>query len=154
MKKGKKKKIESPTTRTYQLRGCFDLKWAQFLSAPHSLISYLQIIWKKERGLVFRISQLYLTSESQKKIPIVVVIHYCAWYLFLRLRRYVGILFWPTYTFISFPENFLPIRLFSPIFLLLFKQFSHLHFYSDPSSIRNSRVLSSLKQKNSPHMEL
>ena len=86
--KRQKKKIESPTTRTYQLRGCFDLKWAQFLSAPHSLISYLQIIWKKERGLVFRISQLYLTSESQKKIPIVVVIHYCAWYLFLRLRRY------------------------------------------------------------------
>ena len=32
-----------------------------------------------------------ITSESQKRIPSIVVIHYCAWYPFLRLRRYVGI---------------------------------------------------------------
>ena len=44
------------------------------------------------------------------------------------------------YMFISFPEIFPPIRLFSPIFLLDFMEFSHLYFYSDPLSIRNSRV--------------
>ena len=44
------------------------------------------------------------------------------------------------YSFINFQQKIPPIRLFSPIFLLLFKEFSHLYFYSDPSSIRNSRV--------------
>ena len=56
----------------------------------------------------------------------------------------LGIIFWskwPTYTFIHFPEKFPPIRLFSPIFLLVFQKLSHLYFYSEPSSIRNSRVL-------------
>ena len=46
----------------------------------------------------------------------------------------------PTYTFINFQEIFPPIRLFSPIFLLVFEEISHLYFYSDSSSIRNSRV--------------
>ena len=46
----------------------------------------------------------------------------------------------PTYTFINFQEIFLPIRLFSPMFLLIFEEISHLYFYSDSSSIRNSRV--------------
>ena len=41
------------------------------------------------------------------------------------------------YSFINFQQKVPPIRLFSPIFLLLFKEFSHLYFYSDPSSIRN-----------------
>ena len=45
------------------------------------------------------------------------------------------------YSFINFQQKVPPIRLFSPIFLLSFKEFSHLYFYSDPSSIRNSRVL-------------
>ena len=49
------------------------------------------------------------------------------------------------YSFINFQQKVPPIRLFSPIFLLIFKEFSHLYFYSDPSSIRNSRV-------NSPHL--
>ena len=33
-----------------------------------------------------------------------------------------------------------PILLFSPIRLLIFQKISHLYFYSEPSSIRNSRV--------------
>jgi hypothetical protein len=46
----------------------------------------------------------------------------------------------PTYTFINFQEIFPPILfLFSPIFLLVFEEISHLYFYSDSSSIRNSR---------------
>jgi len=45
-----------------------------------------------------------------------------------------------TYTFISFQQKFPPICLFSPIFLLIFEEISHLYFYSDSSSIRNSRV--------------
>ena len=45
------------------------------------------------------------------------------------------------YSFINFQQKVPPIRLFSPIFLLIFKEFSHLYFYSDPSSIRNSRVV-------------
>ena len=54
------------------------------------------------------------------------------------------VLYWmlpkiPTYTFINFQEIFPPIRLFSPICLLVFEEISHLYFYSD-SSIRNSRV--------------
>ena len=48
----------------------------------------------------------------------------------------------PTYTFINFQEFFPPIRLFSPIFLLVFEEISHLYFYLDSSSIRNSRVCS------------
>jgi hypothetical protein len=56
------------------------------------------------------------------------------------------VLYWmlpkiPTYTFINFQEIFPPILLFSPIFLLVFEEISHLYFYSDSSSIRNSRVL-------------
>ena len=51
----------------------------------------------------------------------------------------------PTYTFISFQEIFPPILLFSPIFLLVFEEISHLYFYSDSSSIRNSRVLTFIK---------
>ena len=39
-----------------------------------------------------------------------------------------------------FGQNDTPIRLFSPIFLLVFQKISHLYFYSEPSSIRNSRV--------------
>ena len=31
----------------------------------------------------------YITSDSRKKIPSIVVIHYCAWYLFSRIRRYL-----------------------------------------------------------------
>ena len=44
------------------------------------------------------------------------------------------------YSFINFQQKGPPIRLFSPIFLLIFKEFSHLYFYSDPLSIQNSRV--------------
>ena len=39
-----------------------------------------------------------------------------------------------------FWENFPPILLFSPICLLAFQKKSHLYFYCEPSSIRNSRV--------------
>ena len=56
------------------------------------------------------------------------------------LQKFPTYTFIQSYTFISFPENFLPIRLFSPILLLIFKEISHLFFYSDSSSIRNSRV--------------
>ena len=44
------------------------------------------------------------------------------------------------YTFISFQQKVPPIRLFPPILLLIFREISHLYFYSDSSSIRNSRV--------------
>ena len=37
-------------------------------------------------------------------------------------------------------ENFPHILLFSPIFLLVFDEISYLYFYSDSSSIQNSRV--------------
>ena len=47
---------------------------------------------------------------------------------------------WPTYKFINFPEIIPPILLFSPIRLLVFQKSSHLYFYSEPSSIQNSRV--------------
>ena len=56
------------------------------------------------------------------------------------VSMYYSILLKSTYTFISFSENFPPIRLFSPILLLDFKKISHLYFYQEPSSIRNSRV--------------
>ena len=42
--------------------------------------------------------------------------------------------------FISFQQKFPPICLFPPILLLVFEEISHLYFYSDSSSIRNSRV--------------
>ena len=45
-----------------------------------------------------------------------------------------------TYTFINFQQKFPPIRLFPPILLLIFEEIFHLYFYSDSSSIRNSRV--------------
>ena len=45
-----------------------------------------------------------------------------------------------TYMFINFQQKVPPILLFSPILLLIFKEISHLYFYSEPSSIRNSRV--------------
>ena len=45
-----------------------------------------------------------------------------------------------TYTFINFQQKFPPIRLIPPILLLIFEEISHLYFYSDSSSIRNSRV--------------
>ena len=44
------------------------------------------------------------------------------------------------YSFINFERKVPPIRLFPPIFLLIFKEISYLYFYSEPSSIRNSRV--------------
>ena len=47
----------------------------------------------------------------------------------------------PTYMCINSQEIFPPIRLFSPIFLLVSEEISHLYFYSDSSSIRNSRVV-------------
>ena len=49
------------------------------------------------------------------------------------------------YTFINFQQKVPPIRLFPPILLLIFKEISHLYFYSEPSSIRNSRVLTFVK---------
>ena len=45
------------------------------------------------------------------------------------VSMYYSILLKSTYTFISFSENFPPIRLFSPILLLDFKKISHLYFY-------------------------
>ena len=56
------------------------------------------------------------------------------------------------YSFINFQQKVPPIRLFSPIFLLIFKEFSHLYFYSDPSSIRNTRV-GCQKGKNYVHVD-
>ena len=50
-----------------------------------------------------------------------------------------------TYMFINFQQKVPPIRLFLPIFLLILREISHLYFYSDSSSIRNSRVLAYLK---------
>ena len=47
----------------------------------------------------------------------------------------------PTYTFIHFQQKIPPICLFPPILLLVFKEISHLYFYSELSSIRNSRVV-------------
>ena len=57
-----------------------------------------------------------------------------------------------SYTIISFLENFPPILLFSPIRLLFFNEFSHLYFYSEPSSIRNSRVLNAFFILNSSYL--
>ena len=45
-----------------------------------------------------------------------------------------------TYTFVNFQRKVPPIRLFPPILIIIFKKISHLYFYSEPSSIRNSRV--------------
>ena len=42
-----------------------------------------------------------------------------------------------------FSKKVPPILLFPPIFSLIFKEISHLYFYSEPSSIRNSRVCAS-----------
>ena len=53
------------------------------------------------------------------------------------------------YTFISFQQKVPPIRLFPPILLLIFREISHLYFYSDSSSIRNSRVLWKIFAKSS-----
>ena len=57
------------------------------------------------------------------------------------LQKFHTYAFIQFYTFISFLENFPPIRLFSPILLLIFKEISHLFFYLDSSSIRISRVI-------------
>ena len=46
-----------------------------------------------------------------------------------------------TYTFINFKQKVPPIRLFPPILLLISNEIFHLYFYLEPSSIRNSRVL-------------
>ena len=45
------------------------------------------------------------------------------------------------YMFIIFQQKVPPIRLFPPILLLFFREISHLYFYLDSSSIRNSRVI-------------
>ena len=45
-----------------------------------------------------------------------------------------------TYTFVNFQQKVPPIGLFPPILIIIFKEISHLYFYSEPSSIRNSRV--------------
>jgi hypothetical protein len=58
----------------------------------------------------------------------------------MRKKSHLYALIWD-YSFINFQQKVPPMRLFSPIFLLLFKEFSLLYFYSDPSSIRNSRLL-------------
>ena len=52
-----------------------------------------------------------------------------------------------TYTFISFQQKFPPICLFPPILLLVFEEISHLYFYSDSSSIRNYRVVSTIGKR-------
>ena len=54
-----------------------------------------------------------------------------------------------TYTFVNFQRKVPPIRLFPPILIIIFKEISHLCFYSEPSSIQNSRVLIWILKKNS-----
>ena len=61
-------------------------------------------------------------------------------YLYWMLPKNPTYTFIQTYTFISFQQKFPPICLFPPILLLVFEEISHLYFYSDSSSIRNSRV--------------
>ena len=46
----------------------------------------------------------------------------------------------PPIRLLIFSKKVPPIRLFPPILLLIFKEISHLYFYSEPSSIRNFRV--------------
>ena len=61
-------------------------------------------------------------------------------YFYWMLPKNPTYTFIQTYTFINFQQKFPPIRLFPPILLLIFEEISHLYFYSDSSSIRNSRV--------------
>ena len=67
-------------------------------------------------------------------------------YKYFPIHNFLGATKIPTYTliqaytFINFTEIFPPILLFSPIRLFFFKETSHLYFYSDSSSIRNSIV--------------
>ena len=60
------------------------LRWVhlEFKGIINSLRSHLE-----SRQMSSKKTRL-ITSESQKKIPSAVVIHYCAWYIFLRLRHY------------------------------------------------------------------
>ena len=48
----------------------------------------LIIMYESFRGVLHVHMNLDITSESRKKIPSIVVIHYCVWYPFSRLRRY------------------------------------------------------------------
>ena len=57
------------------------------------------------------------------------------------LQKFPTYTFIQSYTFISFPEKFSPIVLFSPIHLLFVMEFSHLNFYSELLSIQNSRIM-------------
>ena len=61
-------------------------------------------------------------------------------YTLLNATKNPTYIFIQTYTFINFQQKVPPIRLFPPILSLVFKEISHLYFYSEPSSIRNSRV--------------
>ena len=68
-------------------------------------------------------------------------------YLYWMLPKNPTYTFIQTYTFISFQKKFPPICLFPPILLLVFEEISHLYFYSDSSSIRNSRVFDFAKNE-------
>ena len=46
------------------------------------VVAYLEFI------NIFQRISLKVTSDSRKKIPSIVVIHYCTWYPFSRIRRY------------------------------------------------------------------
>ena len=82
--------------------------------------------------LGFTIMQIFLSFQCTLKVRL---------FEFCKNRQKFQLHFFiQTYSFISFPENFPSILLFSPIFLFIFKDFSHLYFYLEPSSIRNSRV--------------
>ena len=70
-------------------------------------------------------------------------------YLYWMLPKSPIYTFIQAYMFISFQEKVPPIRLFPPILLLFLREISHLYFYSDSSSIRNSRVVT-FGQKSRP----
>ena len=109
--------------------------------------------------LSFHEARLYFCSCSHSPICNILILGLTSFYSFTQIQNFLVallisikidkkfppiLLFSPIRLHISFSENFPPkytfILLFSPIFLILFKEFSHLCFYSELSSIRNSRV--------------
>ena len=49
--------------------------------------------WPQSFSTFTRVSQKFgikVTSVPQKNVPSTVVYYYCAWYVFLRDRRYIG----------------------------------------------------------------
>ena len=90
-------------------------------------------LWSYFEATIGKIILQLLNSWSNSKQTLL--------YLYWMLPKNPTYTFIQTYTFISFQQKFPPICLFPPILLLVFEEISHLYFYSEPSSIRSSRVV-------------